>query len=111
MDLRSTILKEIDRHSISVNEKDIVIRQLNQRLSDYEIANLQLDHDIGILFPQITQYSIGRQQYYAGQDSLINYIAFVYNTSEAISEKDETKLKNWLSGQFKQDSVVLVKGK
>lgn len=53
VDLRSAILSEIDKHTVSVNEKDLTIRSLNQRLSRYELANVQLRLDMAILFPQI----------------------------------------------------------
>lgn len=109
VDLRSTILSEIDKHTVSVNEKDLTIRSLSQRLSRYELANAQINHDIQILFPEIAHYSIGVQQYYNPKDSLINYIAFVYQTKDDLPEDEEQKLKKWLSGQFPQDSIAFVK--
>ncbi len=109
VDLRSAILSEIDKHTVSVNEKDLTIRSLNQRLSRYELANTQLTHDVGILFPQIIHYSIGVQQYYTTRDSLVSYIAFVYQTEDDFPDADEKKLKKWLSGQFPKDSLTFVR--
>lgn len=108
VDLRSAILSEIDKHTVSVNEKDLTIRSLNQRLSRYELANVQLRHDMAILFPQIAHYSIGVQQYYNTRDSLVNYIAFVYQAKDDFPEEEEQKLKKWLSVQFPNDSLAIV---
>lgn len=91
VDLRSAILSEIDKHTVSVNEKDLTIRSLNQRLSRYELANVQLRLDMAILFPQIAHYSIGVQQYYNTRDSLVNYIAFVYQAKDDFPEEEKQK--------------------
>ncbi|WP_223815270.1 hypothetical protein [Sphingobacterium litopenaei] len=91
VDLRSAILSEIDKHTVCFNEKDLTIRSLNQRLSRYELANVQLRLDMAILFPQIAHYSIGVQQYYNTRDSLVNYIAFVYQAKDDFPEEEEQK--------------------
>ncbi|NGM62770.1 TIGR00341 family protein [Sphingobacterium sp. SGG-5] len=109
IDLRSAILSEIDKHTVSVNAKDLTIRSLNQRLSRYELANTQLSHDIQILFPQITHYSIGVQQYHNQRDSLVHYIAFVYQTTDDFSSEEDKKLKKWLSIQLPKDSLAFIK--
>ena len=109
IDLRSAILSEIDKHTVSVNAKDLTIRSLNQRLSRYELVNTKLSHDIQILFPQITHHSIGVQQYYNQRDSLMHYIAFVYQTKDDFPVTEDKKLKKWLSVQFPKDSLAFIK--
>jgi hypothetical protein len=63
---------------------------------------------MAILFPQIAHYSIGVQQYYNTRDSLVNYIAFVYQAKDDFPEEEEQKLKKWLSVQFPNDSLAIV---
>ncbi|ULT25369.1 hypothetical protein KUH03_42440 [Sphingobacterium sp. E70] len=65
LDLKTTILSEIDKRSAAVNDKDLTIRALNNELAKYQVASPQLDKDLTVLFPELQSYSIGQQQYYA----------------------------------------------
>ncbi|CAM3452440.1 hypothetical protein [Sphingobacterium prati] len=65
LDLKTTILSEIDKRSAAVNDKDLTIRALNNELAKYQVASPQLDKDLAVLFPELQSYSIGQQQYYA----------------------------------------------
>lgn len=108
LDLKSSILSEIEKRSIKVNEKDLTIRSLNNKLSSFQPANPEMDRDIKTLFPEITHYSIGRQQQYANQDSLINYIAFIYTSAEKFPKTQHQKLEGWLKNHYPKDSISLI---
>ncbi|MFD1770455.1 DUF389 domain-containing protein [Sphingobacterium suaedae] len=108
LDLRSTILSEIDKRNVSVSEKDLTIRALNNTLSSYQLADPELDRDIKIIFPTLSSYSIGRQQFYAKKDSLVNHIAFIYTASEPLETIERDKLGAWLKNHFPKDSITIV---
>ncbi|MGO3807866.1 MAG: TIGR00341 family protein [Sphingobacterium sp.] len=108
-DLKSTIMNEIDKRSVAVNEKDLTIRALNNRLSSYSLANPQLDRDIKIIFPELSFYSIGRQQQYATRDSLTSHIAFIYSSEQQLVTNQELKLTQWLNNHFPNDSVSIIR--
>lgn len=109
LDLKSTILSEIDKRTVSVNEKDLTIRALNNKLSSFQLANPELDRDIKIIFPELTFYSIGRQQQYAAADSLADHIAFVYSAQEQLAPAQQRKLRQWLENHFPQDSITIIR--
>lgn len=109
IDLQSSILSEIDRRTVAVNEKDITIKSLNNKIQEYEIANPQLDRDIKVLFPEIRTYSIGRQQGYGHKDSLINTVGFIYQTEDDLVDLQRQKLASWLSNHFPADSIEVIR--
>ncbi len=109
IDLQSSILSEIDRRTVAVNEKDVTIRALNNRISQYEMATPQLERDIRVLFPEITSYSIGRQQSYAKADSLISKIGFIYSAAQEMNDVQMEKLTKWLSNHFPKDSIETIR--
>lgn len=92
-----------------MNEKDLTIRALNNRLSSYSLANPQLDRDIKIIFPELSFYSIGRQQQYATRDSLTSHIAFIYSSEQQLVTNQELKLTQWLNNHFPNDSVSIIR--
>lgn len=109
LDLRSSILNEINQSNTSVNEKDLTIRALNNRLAKYDMMDDKLRSNMTILFPEINNYSIGIQNQYVTQDSLAKYIAFIYSTTEALTEEQDNKLQQWMKSQFPQDSLEFIR--
>lgn len=109
IDLQSSILSEIDRRTVAFNEKDVTIRALNNKIAQYEMATPQLESDIRILFPEITDYSIGRQQAYATKDSLVTKVAFIYVTDTLFAAQQVEKLTKWLTNHFPLDSVETIR--
>jgi len=108
LDLKSSILSEINQRNSSVNEKDLAIRALNNRLAKYDLGKDKLHTNINILFPEVDNYSIGIQNKYVAQDSLTEHIAFIYSTKERLTEDQDIKLKKWMKSQFPQDSMVFI---
>lgn len=109
LDLKSSILSEIDKRTAAVSEKDLTIRALNNELAKYQLANPSLDQDIAVLFPELSAYSIGVQQQYAKKDSLSKRIAFIYSATAPLPRTQEDKLHNWLKNHFPKDSVEVIK--
>ncbi|PRD47218.1 TIGR00341 family protein [Sphingobacterium haloxyli] len=108
LDIRSSILNEINQRNISVNEKDLTIRALNNKLASYELDNGRLQSDLSILFPEIEDYSIGVQSRYVDADSISKHIAFIYATKESLAEEQANKLRQWVKNQFPLDSINLI---
>ncbi|MGB3064183.1 TIGR00341 family protein [Sphingobacterium thalpophilum] len=109
LDLKSSILSEIDKRNAAVSEKDLTIRALNRELDRYRIANSELDRDIAVLFPELSSYSIGVQQHYAKKDSLVNRVAFIYSAATPLVQSQQEKLQKWLKNHFPKDSVEVIK--
>src|SRR5690606_23203143 len=84
-------------------------RALNNRLAKYDMMDDKLRSNMTILFPEINNYSIGIQNQYVTQDSLAKYIAFIYSTTEALTEEQDNKLQQWMKSQFPQDSLEFIR--
>lgn len=108
LDLKSSILSEIDRRTAAVSEKDLTIRALNNELAKYQLASPQLDRDIAVLFPELNSYSIGVQQHYAKADSVASIVAFIYATKTPLPLAQHEKLQQWLQNHFPKDSVAII---
>lgn len=108
LDLKSSILSEIEKRSGRVNEKDLTIHSLNNRLANFQPANPEMNRDIKTLFPEISSYSIGRQQQYVDKDSLTEYIAFIYTYKEQFPKSQHYKLVGWLKNHFPKDSISVM---
>lgn len=102
LDIRSSILNEINQSNTSVNEKGLTIRALNNRLAKYDMMAERLRSNMTILFPEVNNYSIGIQNQYVTRDSLAKYIAFIYSTTQALTEEQDNKLQQWMKSQFPQ---------
>lgn len=109
LDLKSSILSEIDKRTAAVSEKDLTIRALNNELTKYQVVNPELDRDIKVLFPELNSYSMGMQQHYAKADSVANLIAFIYTSPAALAQIQQDKLQKWLRNQFPKDSVEIIR--
>ena len=91
-----------------MSEKDLTIRALNNELTKYQLANPQLDRDISVLFPELSSYSIGTQQYYVKTDSVANLVAFIYTTKTPFPLTQQEKLTRWLQNHFPKDSIAII---
>jgi len=109
LDLKSSILSEIDKRTAAVSEKDLTIRALNNELTKYQVVSPELDRDIKVLFPELNSYSMGMQQHYAKTDSVANLIAFIYTSPTALTQIQQDKLQKWLKNHFPKDSVEIIK--
>jgi len=107
-DMRTSILDEINRRNVSVNEKDLAIRTLNNKLAQYELDNEHFQSDLSILFPEVKNYSLGVQSQYVAADSTSKHIAFIYTTDGKFLEEHEDRLKQWVSNQFPRDSIDFI---
>ncbi|MGJ1414136.1 TIGR00341 family protein [Sphingobacterium multivorum] len=109
LDLKSTILSEIDKRTAAVSEKDLTIRALNNELTKYQVVSPELDRDIKVLFPELNSYSMGMQQHYAKADSVANLIAFIYTAPTPLTAIQQNKLHDWLKNHFPKDSIEIIR--
>ena len=109
LDLKSTILSEIDKRTAAVSEKDLTIRALNNELTKYQVVNPELNRDIKVLFPEVSTYSMGMQQHYAKADSVANLIAFIYTAPTPLTAVQQNKLHDWLKNHFPKDSIEIIR--
>lgn len=103
-DLKKEILTEINKQNSSLTEKDLQINRLNNLLAEYNLGSAQLHKEIQILFPEISEVSLGKLNNFAVADSVKTSVLLLYSSEKPI---DEDKLQHWIEAQLNQKITVL----
>jgi uncharacterized hydrophobic protein (TIGR00271 family) len=104
-DLKSEIMSELNRSETILSEKDIVIGNLKNELSNYRVEDASFVKELKILFPDINKVSVGKLEEYVNADSTRFQTALIYQSQRKI---DQNKLKSWLKERLKTDNVILI---
>ncbi|WP_158964067.1 DUF389 domain-containing protein [Myroides fluvii] len=109
-DIKSEILNELSKQDRSFAEKDIIINDLKKELAKYKVNEPNLINEITILFPSLTEVSIGKVERYSNTDSIRLDWLILYNQKEEEVPIDGKLLNDWLKTRLKADSILLVQG-
>lgn len=104
--LKSEILSEINKNNNAISEKDITINRLRNELNKYKLSDSTIIKELRILFPSISQLSIGKVEQYEPSDSSFIHGMLLYKTTQAI---EESKLKEWLKERLNLAEVTVIK--
>lgn len=105
-DLKSEILSEVNKRNASISEKDLTINSLRQELDRYKVNDRSLIREMGILFPDLKDITLGKVERYPMTDSArINFL-FLYSSQP---KTDTTKLKAWLSERLQTKELILIR--
>ena len=106
-DIKSEILNEINKNTSSVSEKDLKINLLNKELNEYKIEDKDLINEVKILFPGISEISLGKMNgNYTKNDSTYQKTVVLYSADPSV---DEEKLNRWLASKFKNKKLEILK--
>lgn len=107
-DLKSEILKEINKQESSVSEKDVIISKLNSELGKYRVEDNKLVKEMKILFPEVRDVSLGKIEQYPDTDSTRIQLVMLYkdNTEKPVERQ---KLQSWLSTRLSTNNVQILK--
>lgn len=103
--LKNEILNEINKKETVISEKDIAINHLRTELDKYKLSDSTLLKELTILFPGLSNISLGKIEQYPGTDSTRIQGVMLYKTPGTV---EEDKLKNWLKERLKINQVVLM---
>ncbi len=106
-DIKDEILNEIGIQNKTLNEKDILINNLLQELDEYKINNTEILAELAILFPELTEVSLGKHQTHTNTDSLKVITVLLYKAEDPKRLGTE-KIKKWLSQKLKTKEIFLV---
>ncbi len=109
-DLKSEGLNEIDQSDKNTTEKDAIISKLRQELDEYNFADGDLSKEVAILFPEIQNISIGKQQIIRSTDSLENAIVVIYSLAKT-EVADTSKFHSWLQQKLKTNNISFIQQK
>lgn len=107
-DIKSEILKEINKQNASVSEKDITINSLRKELEKYTVNEPGVVKELNVLFPELKDVSLGKIERYAGTDSTRIEWLVLYRLEERTKETDKTKIKTWLNERLKVQNIILL---
>src|SRR5690606_5219460 len=107
-DIKSEILKEINKQNASVSEKDITINNLRKELEKYTVSDPGVVKELNVLFPELKDVSLGKIERYAGTDSTRIEWLVLYRLEEGTKEIDKTKIKTWLNERLKVQKFLLL---
>lgn len=103
-DLKSEILKEINKKENNLSEKDIAISNLRLELDSYKVADSTLRKEIQILFPTLTDVSYGKVAQYPDTDS--SRLRFVLIYSGDLT--NGLQLQNWLQKRLNEKDITIL---
>lgn len=107
-DLKSEILTELNKQNASLSEKDVIINNLRQELSEYKVNEPGLVKELNVLFPELIDVSIGKIEKYALTDSARIQWLVLYSLDDKSKEVDRTKINNWLNQRLNVADISLV---
>ncbi|RDI09753.1 DUF389 domain-containing protein [Flavobacterium sp. AG291] len=106
--LRKDIMDQIKTGESQLNEKDLKILQLENRLKEYRLSYDGLFKEASILFPEITSLSVSRQRLET-KDSILPINVALYNSNKVLIQADNERLKKWLEQRIGVKDVKLIR--
>lgn len=94
--LKGDILKQVKSTENELNEKDVKIMQLEQKLAG-SLNDKKLLKEANAIFPQITAVTISKQNLINQKDSIIPVTAVLYRAARPLSPEDKNRLNKWLN--------------
>ena len=107
-DLKGEILNELGNQNKVLSEKDVLINNLQKELNEYKVSNTETLKEIAILFPELSNVSLGKHQINTNTDSVKVITVFLYQTDNKIN-LDTNKLEKYLSQKLNTRDIELVK--
>ncbi|MDZ4756983.1 MAG: TIGR00341 family protein [Bacteroidota bacterium] len=105
--LKNDILNEVNKKDNELSEKDRLIADLEQKLSENTFDNKQLLNEIKISFPAITAVSVSKQNI-ALKDSTRISTVFMYNSNPKLIKAEKAKLRNWILKKLSINDIEII---
>lgn len=105
--LKNSILNEVTKKEIILNEKDKKIAELENEIIKNKYSDKQLFEEVKIIFPTINSISIGNHKTFQ-KDTIIDKTIFIYQTNSRLKEIEKSKLKKWLQKRLKLTNLEII---
>lgn len=106
-DLKKEILNELGAQNKALSEKDIIINNLQNEIKEFKFDDTETYKEIGILFPEAKNVSIGKFLLFPNSDSAKIETVVLFHHQEK-EEIDTLKLKKWLIQKLSTNNIKLV---
>lgn len=102
--LKGDILKQVQSNENELNEKDVKIMQLEQKLaSGYD--DKKLLKETNAIFPQVTAMSVAKHDVVNQKDSIIPVTTVLYRTGKPLDDEDKSRFSKWLNQRLEVKNV------
>lgn len=107
-DIKSEIMKEINKQNSNLSEKDVIINDLKRELAKYKVSEPGLVKEIGVLFPSLEQVSLGKvERNLTDTTSQVDWV-LMYKDSVVPINSEKIRITNWLKARLQVDTVLVV---
>jgi uncharacterized hydrophobic protein (TIGR00271 family) len=106
-DLKQDILNEISVNNKTVGEKDLIINQLKNKVSNLKFDNNLILTETKILFPAIENIAVSNQTFDENKPSKKMITFILYQSQKELDTVEKEKLELWLKNKFKADKVEI----
>lgn len=105
VNLRKDIMNQINNNQTVVDQKDILINNLRNQLSQYNFNTNQINNEAKILFPAVTSIKIGN--YTIENESTKSKVipVILFQSKKGLDEPTQIKMKLWLKQRLAKDSI------
>ncbi len=110
-DLKNDILNEIGHNQIVLNEKDVIIKKLQQELLNNKLENTQVLNECRILFPEIRNLSLAKHTFNENTDSSKVVGVMIYDSVNELDSITSTKMGSWLKSKLGMSDMELYRQK
>jgi uncharacterized hydrophobic protein (TIGR00271 family) len=105
VNLRKDIMNQINNNQTVVDQKDILINNLRNELSQYQFNTSQINKEAKILFPSITSIEIGNYTIENKEKKSKIIPVILYQTQKEMDLQTQNKMKYWLKERLAKDSI------
>ncbi|KAF2508423.1 DUF389 domain-containing protein [Flavobacterium zhairuonense] len=107
VNLRKDIMNQINTSQNIVDQKDIIINNLRNQLSEYHFNSEKIGSESKILFPEITSLKIGNYTIKTNSENANVIPIILYQTKKELNPESRQKLKLWLKERLAKDSIEI----
>jgi uncharacterized hydrophobic protein (TIGR00271 family) len=116
LNLRNSILNEVNRNKSSFNEKDARIRLLETEISKVKeeeaknnLNGERIFKESKALFPAIQSLSISRHVIFHEDDTLDTAVVLTYQSKRELAKSDKSKFENWIKQRLELPRIEIYK--
>lgn len=108
-DIKGEILKEINGQKKLVSEQEMELEKLRRELNRFKLMDSALAREVNVLFPEVSEWSVGRHLEQTLNDSIHLATVVIYRQRLDELTVPEEKFINWLRLKLNEKHIRLIK--
>ncbi|HML57631.1 MAG TPA: DUF389 domain-containing protein [Ferruginibacter sp.] len=108
-DIKGEILKEINGQKKLVSEQEMELEKLRRELERFKLMDSALAREVNVLFPEVSEWSVGRHLEQTLNDSIHLATVVIYRQRLDELTVPEEKFINWLRLKLNEKHIRLIK--